>query len=198
MKKKTLLLCLFMIAQLVFSFINILHANQLSYLKESYYGIDINEFDGAYLDSIIPNIYNFNFAERPNDSTSLEMAYYYYWKGLSGDHQLENLEKSLSILSHFTAKNTTQNLAARFLEFRVLVTQEKKVSAVLTIKNLKTLFINTENDSLNPIITLYWGVFHYFVGYARQNYPILKFSLLGWPEANMEKGIQMLEQLSLC
>lgn len=151
-----------------------------------------------HLDSVMPEIYNFNFFANSENSTALELAYLHYWKGLSGESLNENMNICLMNLTKYNPSNKAFHLAAQFLEFRVLITQNKTVAAAVAIRNIKEPFINSSIDTLDPMVSLYWGIYNYFVGYARKNYPVLKLSFVGWPEANMKKGLETLEQFSTC
>jgi hypothetical protein len=153
------------------------------------------EENSAHLDSVMQRIYNFNFSMNVQQLSSLELAYLYYWKGLSGEALDENLKLSQKQLKAFQSSQNAEQLAADFLEFRILVTQNKRVEAGLKINGLKSNFEKTQCDSTDDLIQLYWGIYHYFASYARSNHPLLKWSLALWPNSDKELGLFILTKL---
>lgn len=142
-------------------------------------------------------IYNYQFTNcvAPNH---LLASYNFYWAALSGIAPDKNLLAAQQIIDK-SLKKTTKNsypfVSLKLLNARILITQKKYFQALFSLNELKDFFLKTPTDTANSYNLLLWGLYHYYAAIAREQNFVYRTFLKGWPDADKNKGLQILDNL---
>lgn len=167
-------------------------------------------FNISQLDTIVQRIYNFEFdAARALtydlgiDETHkvLPFAYSFYWEYLSGNEPEFNLKQCNNYIQNKqlpASDDSLQNVyrvSVDLLQLRVYISNSNYLAPLLLFDDIKHFFNNYEpvpNDNFNM---LYWGLYNYYITFAREQTFAARYLLNGWPESSKQSGIIMLENI---
>ena len=184
-----------------FLFVLLLFLNQVSTARN---------FQLAHLDSVVKYIYNFEFnksrevTRRLNYNETykvLPYAYSHYWEFLSGNEPQFHLKTCNNYLKYKPKPDKADslygvyNVSVNLLQLRVHISRSNYLAPLLLIDDIRLFFSNYDPDCSDDFNMLYWGLYNYYITYARENSFATRFILDNWPQSSKLSGITILEGL---
>ncbi|MFC0876556.1 hypothetical protein ACE01N_08165 [Saccharicrinis sp. FJH2] len=168
------------------------------------------QFKLDQLDSIVSLIYNFRFKEAreltytihtDDEYKVLPYAYSYYWEYLSGNEEEFNIKTCTNYLRYKPTPGNDDSLkrvyevSVNLLKLRVNISKSNYIAPLLLFDDIRQFFNQYDPEPTDDFNMLYWGLFNYYITYARENAFAARYILNDWPESNKRSGIIMLENL---
>jgi len=158
-------------------------------------------------DNIFSLIYHFRFNDARQFIDSIETqpgslnsikAYLLYWEALSGIDPDKKLNEAEHLISKIlTAEKDPYNeVSLKLLKIRILITQQRYMSVLLTINELKSFFQNYPlKDNDTPYNKLIWGLYHFYASEARNTNMFYAKYLSSWPGSDKNLGLMILDSI---